>query len=434
MIAPLILLTAAVLAEAVNAFGADPGWAQFRHGVEFIMLSRRMQWPLVGVALLACVSVIAMVVGGRWRAWWLLGLAPVLALFAHRFSIDPGRTMRITDEAAFVAADHAGFVADDDYVVGLSFGGECYAYPYNVLYQSPVVVQAEREQRLLLIWSAFANRAVASPVDRTVKPRELEIVSVPCNALLVYNSRLGQFINGVTGLTMDGRRPGGFGAPVPTAKMPWSVWKGLHPRTLVMKPPAGWEPGMPTRPVLPHYPMPKAVTPGRASPPGTTVALVAAVQPAVVQETSVDSRPLNLLVGTDPILMFRDGNGVIRAFVRQANGDLTPRFFPAPAGKTPGGVLTERDSKTVWAADGRAVEGPLKGEKLKPVEVDNDVYLDVVRYWYPNLATITPSSKDVGEAPVENIPFAARVRNVSHARRPGRKSRAAAGLMAAVTP
>jgi hypothetical protein len=93
--------------------------------------------------------------------------------------------MQVDANAAFVSADQANFVHDSDYVVGLSFAGETYAYPYSILYEDPIVAQARPRQRLLLIWSAFANRAVAAQTDWTVKPRELEIISEPANALLV---------------------------------------------------------------------------------------------------------------------------------------------------------------------------------------------------------------------------------------------------------
>jgi len=405
MLYPLMILIAATCAAAVTVFGADPAWAAHRHGLEFIMLSRRLQWPLVAFTLTACLAICALVIAGRWRAWWLIGLLPILGLFVERYAMDPMRMRQVAFEAKFVAASEAKFVAGGDEIVGLTFDGEFYAYPYSELYEFPVVAQAKPRRRLVVIWSAYANRAVAAETDWSVRPRELEIVSEPANALLVYNNHIGQFINGVTGLTPDGQRPSGFLANIETVKTTWASWKRMHPATLVLSPPEGWVVGGPTRPIAPRYPIPGADKGGEQ--------MVALIQsptspshPVLVKDVDVSTaadgvglRPLNLVSDGNPLLVFREADGMLKAFLRQANGDLTPRFYPVVAtGKTPG-VLTEQDSNSGWANDGRAISGPLKGEKLQPFVVDDLVYLSVIKYWYPNATILTPTAADVGELP-----------------------------------
>jgi hypothetical protein len=398
MLYPLSILAAALAAAAFTAYGADPRWMLYPHGYELIMLSRRLQWPLVVLALLACATVLALVVGGRWRVWWLIGLAPILALFAHRFVTDPARAWQVDADAAFVFADQAWFVADTDWVVGLSFDGEDYAYPYSVLYDSPIVSQAAPRRRLVLIWSPFANRAIAAETDWTFKPRELEIVSMPANALLIYNGQLGQFINGVTGLTPSGQEPIGWLTTVSTDKMPFGLWKKLHPDTRVLQPPDGWRPGGPTAPLAPRYPVPH----GTAT--DAQVALIDTPLPLAVRDADVPANPVNLLAGTQPLLLMRDASGLLRAYQRQANGDLTPRFFPVLLANHPTAALSENDSNSLWTADGRAIDGPLKGEKLKPFDVDDGVNLSVAAYWYPNLTLLTPTPADIGQWPVKKQP------------------------------
>jgi hypothetical protein len=410
MLFPLTILMAAIAAAAVSAYGADPGWMHYHWGLEFIMLSRRLQWPLLALALAACALTISFVIGGRWRAWWLVGLAPVLALFAHRFVTDPARAWQVDGDAAFVTADQAKYVADSDWVVGLNFDGEDYAYPYNVLFENPVVAQAVPRRRLLLIWSPYANRAVAMETDWALKPRELEIVSMPANAALVYNGRFGQFINGITGLTPDGQRPTGVLARVPTEKMTWGTWRKLHPDTMVLRPPDGWQSGAPAVPLAPRYPIPGS------SGGNEIVAFIDGDRPAAISESDVTTAPLNLVANDNPLLVFRGSDNVIRAFARQANGDLTPRFYPVSLPGHSTVAFTEADSKSYWAADGRAIDGLLKGEKLAPFDVDDSVSLDVMRYWYPTLTVIKPQPGDVGVPP--SLPRAARHRKLHRMRRP----------------
>jgi hypothetical protein len=103
----------------------------YHWGLAFIMLSRRLQWPLVVLGAAACATTLALVIGGRWRVWWLVGLAPMLALFAHRFVTDPARAWQVDADAAFVTLlNKRRIVGDADWVVGLNFDGEDYAYPY----------------------------------------------------------------------------------------------------------------------------------------------------------------------------------------------------------------------------------------------------------------------------------------------------------------
>ncbi|MDB5332880.1 MAG: hypothetical protein JWP03_4031, partial [Phycisphaerales bacterium] len=81
MVIPLFLILVAGLSAGVVAYGTHPNWVQYQHGLELILWSRRLQWLLVALSLIACVLLIAMAISGRRRAWWLIGLAPVLALF-----------------------------------------------------------------------------------------------------------------------------------------------------------------------------------------------------------------------------------------------------------------------------------------------------------------------------------------------------------------
>jgi hypothetical protein len=423
MLLPLTILVFALIAAALTAYGADPAWMTHSRGLDVIMLSRRLELPMLGLALIGCAVVLAFVISGRWRVWWLIGLMPILALFAHRFVTDPARAWQVDADARFVPAEQATFVRDADWVVGLSFDGEDYAYPYNVLYDAPVVAQAIPKRRMVLFWSPFANRAVAAETDWTFKPRELEVVSMPANALLVYNARIGQFINGLTGVTPAGQHFTGWLSTLATSKMTFGQWKQLHPATKVLIPPDGWRIGAPAAPIAPRYPIPNAPARTEAV---EQVALIGTSRPTAVRESDVSSAPLNMLAGQEPLLMFRDSTGSLRAFARQANGDLTPRFYPISMPGHPSIAFTERDSKSSWATDGRAVDGPLKGEKLKPFDVDDRVYLNVIRFWYPDLVVLTPTPADVGQPPMA----APTARNRNSRRKTPRQKKAAVQVTA----
>jgi hypothetical protein len=169
----------------------------------------------------------------------------------------------------------------------------------------------------------------------------------------------------------------------------------------------------PTVPIMPRYPMPGPAQPFEE------VAFVDAGQPAAIRENQIGSAPLNLTVGHSPMLVFRDGNGVTRAYLRVADGDLVPRFIPVSMTKNMpvGGLFTEHDSDGIWTAEGRDVSGKLKGQKLQPVDVDEAAYLPVLKYWFPNLLTITPQPSDIGKAPPATV---VRTRHIQRKRHPRR--------------
>ena len=396
MFVPLFLIVLAVLSSGVVAYGTSAQWAQYPHGLDIILWSRRLEWPLVTLSLLLCVALLGLVVSGKRRAWWLIGLGPVLALFAHRFLTDPAGGLSVVENPTFVAASDAQFLHDDDYVVGLRFGDSHYAYPYSSLYQTPVVLQNDHDKRLMLIWSAFANRAVAQTVTHDVKARDLEIVSMPANALLLYNHTYGQFINGIKGTTMDGKPPTGFRNPILVSTMTWKDWVAINPETKVMQPPAKpRKPGAPHSPILPSNPMPPAIL---DYPANTNIVLVGTNQPAAIRSDQVGPEPQNIKVDGEPAFVFREGPGrpVHAFFCRLKKQELFPRFSLDRDHKYKGAMFVDSDTGSGWSAAGVYVDGikelkaEMRGTRLQPIPVQDGLYWGVMKFWYPALQLINP--------------------------------------------
>lgn len=392
MLLPFTLVLLATGSAAALAYGTHPFWAQFPHGLQIILFSRSLQWLLAGGSLILCLAIAALVISGKRRVWWLLVFGPVLALFVHRFATDPFNAFVPLDDPSFTSADQATFLRDSDYVVGLRFGDTWYAYPFASLYRSPVVLQADHDRRMLLMWSAFANRAVAVTVDRTLRARDLEIVSMPANAILLYNKRLGQFINGLKTQTIDGQKPAGFRSPVFTTKTTWKQWRTDHPNTQVMLSVGPWIPE-PSGPLLPYYGMP-SVAGASDLPPETRIVLVPTTHPVAIASQSVTATPVNIPAGDLPVLLFRDDTtGAVSAFDRRLD-DLFPWFIRLAEPEHPEVAFADMDTHTRWTALGVAVDGPdpqYKGRKLaKLPDIEEDLYWGVMKVWYPDLLLHTP--------------------------------------------
>lgn len=403
MLLPFLLLLLAFAAAAVASYGTDPAWISYSNGLEIIYMSRRLQGPLFTLCVILCFALLLLVVSGKRRAWWLIGLAPILVLFAHRFATSPMRDFKVADNPSFVAFDGAHQVRDEDYIVGLMYDGTAYAYPYAALYQTPVVIQTIVQERLILLWNPYANYARAFVADRGVTARELEVVSMPANALLLYNSRYGEFINGVTALNQNQKKPSGFGRELETYLSTFARWKQLHPNTKVLPAPSlGVAPPVPLKPryVIPVPPRGQSATAQAADVPSpdASVVLIATTRPTALTPTDLPNTPVNLVVAGESIVAFRDPNtGNPRAFSRVLHTGEEVAFAPIPPhlSKLPTTRPTIHmfDNMMVypWTASGRLLEvepkakPAWKGASLTPLITAEGPYYQVLRYWYPDL-------------------------------------------------
>lgn len=466
MLLPLLLAAVSVVAAGIAAYGTSAVWVELGSdaGLQLIYFSRRLQWPLLTLCVVSAFGLVVLVVTGRVRAWWLIGLLPVLALFTHRFATSPMRDFRVLDNPPLVSAEAVAWspanpdgLTDDDYVVGVVLPGvgpagggpaapEGIAYPYALLYRAPMVVQSVREQRVAVLWSAYANFARAYLVDRDLSPREIEVVSQPASATLLYNARYGEFINTVSARTQHARSPTGFRQPLAVTAMTFGRWRSLYPETRVALPPprsdaAAWRASVPIRP----RDMPRvshgSSRPGQASPtapgpepsgPGpagrslteTPVIVVGSEPPLALLPSDVSNIPLNLEVGDVPLLVLRDPNTLrIRAFQRRVGG-TTLRFAlvrepstrlavvaggssssietstPATGG---GWSLRELETSTRWSFRGVCLEpsGPWAGRQLSTIGVFEGAYIEVLQYWMPQLQVHHVTADDFVQLPPE---------------------------------
>ena len=382
---PLLLSFLATLAAAVMSYGTHPALASHSHGLDVIMLSRRLQWPLISASMILCVILLALVITGKRRAWWLIALMPVLAFFVHRFLTSSVNRYAIADEPAFVSARDAKFIADDDYVVGVTFNDQAYAYPFGCISAYPIVMQSDRQQRLLLMWSPRANAAVALTVAREFKARDLDVVSDPADGLLLHSDRTGQFICSVTGLNPRGQKPAGVESRLPVMKTTWRQWKSLQPDTRVMQPFNGTYSSI-TRPFPPTHPNDQPIV------------VIGESHPLALSAENLTTNLLNTSAADLPVVVFRDAtsNRVI-AFDRRIESDLIPQFQRNTDRKRKA-LLIDTDTNTGWSLHGVAVDGKqLLGHKLARIPVQEDVYLAAARFWYPGLVldrSAKPQSAD----------------------------------------
>lgn len=381
----LLLVTLALASAGAVALGTHPVLAKYPSGLSWITLSRRMQWPLTSLCLLLSIALIALVIAGKRRAVWLLFLAPILFLFYQRFAGEEFRRMAILDNPPFVGMEKSSFLKNDSPVIGLVVEGQPFAYPCGSLALAPVIIHADADKRILLMYSPYAGRAQAFIVDSTIKPRELDIVSMPADALLLYNSRIGQFINAFTGATLQGERPEGFKTPIEVRKTTWREWRTLNPDTKLL-----------STPFSPANEKPRSHFPPRPDtldlPDDARVALLSTAKPVVLQTSQFKSpEPLNLTAGGVNLLIFRDKpTGQLHVFDRAIKGDLFPKFTRKTIAKKPEIAFHDNDTDSYWTTEGKCIAGNVKGEQLRPLTIEEDVSYATLKSFYPNVEILKP--------------------------------------------
>ena len=381
---PISLILLSCSAAGWMAYGIDPSFTAGLGGLATVMMTRKLQWILLILSIIPCLILIVRVGMARCRAWWLLGLAIVLAMMFVRFSPSNTRPVRVLERDNLPLASDIRFNIGDEYVVGFSFAGTNYAIPCRSLYRTPIMVLTDFDKRCVIIWSPFANMASIQQVTRDIRGSDLEFVSMPANSTLIYNRKYGEFITGVTGTTDRRTMPTGFKNFISSSVTPWHTWRQMHPDTRVLVPSTEDE-GYPGMPLMPRYPTTHPSTP--TDPPDNAVLLVRTNPPIVFDQNADFTQPRNERADKQLVLIFRRTDGAICAFDRTVQTDLYLKF-EFQKDKRNRMQLIDRETRSVWNVNGQCIEGDLKGEHLRPIDVIEPVYQSIVDHWFPDAIKI----------------------------------------------
>jgi hypothetical protein len=350
-------------------YGTDSRLDQFAWGLSVIQLTRRLWGLLVVGCLLPCVAIFGLVLGDRLRAWWLIVLAPVTLVLAH------GLTRVVAIDTNVVTYDVEQLATPNrpldpaEQVVGVILNDQSYAFPRRNLLSAPAVILADRTHRVLVVWNEGAWRATALRAGIEVKAADLDVVSQPGGSVLLYNKRYSEFIVGATGREPDGSVPVAM-ADATAELTTWASWKERHPKTKT-----------PSIAPTPAPPPPPIDEPGHI--------LRLPDRPIAFADTELgELDALNFNVDQQPVLIFRDATGQVRAFLRKVGDDLFPVFSLRNDPITRRLTLYDADSGSTWSLDGVAIDGQSRGQKLTSVPVNSGVNLKLIRRWDRTISVV----------------------------------------------
>jgi hypothetical protein len=386
----IALLLLACGASAWLAYGVDPRVAQHFGGLELICLSRRLQWVLVLATVLPCLVLIARVVLGRTRAWWMIGLSVVLAMMFVRFGPGTTKPVRVLDGDAMPTLAEMSLPSEDEFVVGFDFAEHAYALPYRCLLRTPIVQLTDFDRRLLIVASPRANLVSVIEVSRQSRAEDYAFVGSPGNSTLVYNRKNGQFIVGVTARTELDKEPAGVIDVLACYRLTLRQWRRVRPDARLMVPVARdmTYPGVPVGPLYPPQ------TRDASLPANTPVILLRSESPVALLAGGEFDAPVHVQHNDQYLALWRDGP-LLRANPRLTNDRTLTLTRRSERSKTP--RLIDEQTQSTWTLTGRCTDGPLAGTQLKAIRVEENVYWGVCKEWWPSLVLVRPEG-DAGAA------------------------------------
>jgi hypothetical protein len=272
----------------------------------------------------------------------------------------------------FVTAKDAVFLQDDDILLGVASGNVAKAYPAADLAQHGAVSDRVPDGAISVTWCGVCNTGLVFRSE--VKGRTLHFQydrMVGANEVQ-KDAETGSSWQQATGEAIDGPLKSTRLTLFPTVRTTWSEWRRRHPHTLVLKPMPGYAERMPalstriknaTRIGPAGAPNGALKADGRLPARETVAGLEIGRDTIAFPFTALRaSRVINERVGGVPVLV-----------VHQPSSDTTTAFDARARGKalrfeaaTPdGGALTDLETGSTWNAYGLAVEGPLRGTRLK---------------------------------------------------------------------
>lgn len=314
------------------------------------------------------------------------------ALWDGRQSLD----FRGLDDPKMVVASRAGFLEEDEHVLGLTVNGESRAYPVRYLAWHHVVNDKVGKPELggkvcvAITYCVVCNSGIRFDPVVQGRPLKFDFYGLYNGVVTLYDKETQSVWFQVGGRAVKGPLLGTTLKTGPLLDTTWSRWKALHPDTLVMRPEPRFRrfydskgtderylsfPGPYFRPTLTHrdhrlpdFTMVLAVV---LPPPASTTSVAAALPEAPtalyraypIKTLQASSGVINDTLGTLPVgVLFEKRTETAVAVSRILDG-RTLTFETRKLGKGQVAIY-DQETGTRWNIEGMAEAGPLAGRTL----------------------------------------------------------------------
>ena len=297
------------------------------------------------------------------------------------------------DAPEFERATDVGFLQPQEAVVTLTLNGDARAYPVQVLLWHEIVNDTVGGEPVTITYCPLCNTAIG--YYRQLGDRIFDFGTsgrLYNSALVMYDRQTESLWAHYTGQAIAGALTGSQLELIPMATVAFETFLDEHPNGLVMTRPGGFGRSYGTNPYV-NYDTPNGSptffggTPDDRLPPQTRVLVVrhgdASVAVQLDTLSSAGVLPLSLggttvvalhLPGTaTPIqnqqVAFGRDVGATGVFDPNVDGQaLTFSRMPDAASSAGPGAFTDDQTGSTWSILGRALDGPLAGAQLQPIE------------------------------------------------------------------
>ncbi len=298
------------------------------------------------------------------------------------------------DAPEFERATDVGFLQPQEAVVTLALNGDARAYPTQVLLWHEIVNDTVGGEPVTITYCPLCNTAIG--YYRQIGDRIFDFGTsgrLYNSALVMYDRQTESLWAHYTGQAIAGALTGSQLELIPVATVAWETFLDEHPNGLVMTRPGGFGRSYGTNAYV-NYDTPEGNPifppggpPDDRLPPQTRVLVVrhGGASVAVQLDTLSSAGVMPLDLGGVPVVAFhlpgtatpiqnqqvafgRDV-GATGVFDPIVDGQaLTFSRTPDAASSARPGAFTDDQTGSSWSILGRALDGPLAGAQLRPIE------------------------------------------------------------------
>ena len=285
----------------------------------------------------------------------------------------PGAIPALTEPDMVPADDpDAGYLEDNDRVLGVFMHGEARAYPHNILWHHEIVNDRIGDARISVTFCPLTGSGLAFASDLGAQPLDPGVSGLLyANNLVLVDRTSGEVYGPQLNVAGScGAFRGRSLELMPVQEMSWQRWKELHPGTTVV---TGRQVHGRNYRLYPYDDYDELTSNRLLWPMGVDRTRLIKERVLAVREGSGgrgypfgelrelgDVAVLNETVAGVPTAVFYDAADGETALAFDARVDGQVLTFDAD----PTGTWTDQETGSTWAIDGSAVSGPLSGRRL----------------------------------------------------------------------
>jgi hypothetical protein len=145
------------------------------------------------------------------------------------------------DDPVFITPDEAGFLQDDDRVLGIALSGSARAYPIRILNWHEIVNDRIEDQSIVVSFCPLCGTGMvfSAEVDGTVL--EFGVSGLLYNSdMLLYDRATYSLWSQIMSQAVAGKLVGTRLTSLPVTHTSWFAWRDQHPETMVLSTDTGY--------------------------------------------------------------------------------------------------------------------------------------------------------------------------------------------------